>query len=234
MMSGPYYNKFMSNILFCKKGETQTKICPVCKETFELTLAKAKVSKHHPNGYQVYCSKICKQKELETRRPHYDEQGNLVKRCSLCKLIKSIEKFLPAKEQRSGYSCWCQECNSKKYQKYRSTEKGRSKRLEYNRNFSNKYKTLLRTAKKRNLDVSITFQEYCKVLGSCACHYCGICFLDESGYGLDRKDNALHYHLDNLVPCCGKCNWMLQERPYWEKQIISESLKKISQLENIK
>ena len=52
------------------------------------------------------------------------------------------------------------------------------------------------------------------------CDYCGES-LPESGSGLDRKDSSLHYTIDNVVPCCTRCNKMKnQYLSYDEMKLI--------------
>jgi hypothetical protein len=38
------------------------------------------------------------------------------------------------------------------------------------------------------------------------CHYCGGMLLDETGCGLDRRNNSIGYTIENVLPCCGVCN----------------------------
>lgn len=79
-----------------------------------------------------------------------------------------------------------------------------ARRFKRNRSISGKYGALIANAKTRGIPVSITKEEYQKV---CAlpCHYCRGP-LPEAGHGLDRLNNNLGYHLNNVVPCCTTCN----------------------------
>lgn len=71
-----------------------------------------------------------------------------------------------------------------------------------------------RNAKKRNLEWSITLEQFDKLIFS-NCYYCG----DEPRVhelkrktliynGLDRVDNNKGYIIDNVVACCTICNMM--------------------------
>ena len=42
----------------------------------------------------------------------------------------------------------------------------------------------------------------------CPCFYCGEYLDDSTGVGLDRCDNKKGYTLNNVVPCCARCNRM--------------------------
>ena len=67
-----------------------------------------------------------------------------------------------------------------------------------------RYAALLHAAKGRKVEVTLTLDEYRRVTAS-ECAYCGG-DLPFAGYGLDRKDPARGYTLDNVVPCCRMCN----------------------------
>ena len=48
----------------------------------------------------------------------------------------------------------------------------------------------------------LTFEEF-KSFWQLPCHYCGA---EIETIGLDRIDNSLGYKLDNVIPCCLRCN----------------------------
>jgi len=60
-------------------------------------------------------------------------------------------------------------------------------------------------AKQRGLEVQLTLPEYERLLEHTVCAYCGA-GPPKSGHGLDRKDNARGYALDNVVVACDACN----------------------------
>jgi hypothetical protein len=67
-----------------------------------------------------------------------------------------------------------------------------------------KYSLLCAHAKKRKLDVTISFEEYCEVV-SHPCYYCGG-NLPVTGHGLDRINSQAGYVSGNIRPCCQQCN----------------------------
>lgn len=80
----------------------------------------------------------------------------------------------------------------------------------------NKFNSLRSRAKRRNLEVGITFEEY-RQLKISDCHYCGMnnmflkyyCEVMNIGMpymSIDRKDNNRGYSRDNVVACCFLCN----------------------------
>ncbi len=64
-----------------------------------------------------------------------------------------------------------------------------------------------RYAKERNLEWSISLENYKNLLKPNKCSYC-FGPLPETKVGLDRKDNFKGYTLENVVPCCRYCNQM--------------------------
>ena len=79
---------------------------------------------------------------------------------------------------------------------------------EYSR--KNPYSMFKRAAKQRGQAISITEEDYLN-LRSRPCFYCDGP-LPELGVGLDRLDRHQGYQLDNVVPCCGSCNWLREDR----------------------
>jgi 5-methylcytosine-specific restriction endonuclease McrA len=75
------------------------------------------------------------------------------------------------------------------------------------------YRSYRASAGQRGYVFEITREDF-KALASLPCHYCGVppsnikstAAGDYVYQGLDRVDNNRGYVLDNLVPCCTKCN----------------------------
>jgi hypothetical protein len=67
-----------------------------------------------------------------------------------------------------------------------------------------RFSTLKYSAKRRGYACEITLDQL-KILISKPCHYCQGP-LNETGAGVDRKNNSVGYIFDNLVPCCRPCN----------------------------
>ncbi len=69
------------------------------------------------------------------------------------------------------------------------------------RHFSN----LKSSAKRRDFEIEIDFDQYVKIVEPNECYYCrGI--LSACGYNIDRLDHLKGYLLGNVVPCCWDCN----------------------------
>lgn len=85
--------------------------------------------------------------------------------------------------------------------------------------FEAKYNELLKNCKRRNIFVSLTYQEFVDFTKQDKCHYC-LDIIDwkpftrdmkdhavvSRSYNLDRTDNSKGYTKENCVVCCWKCN----------------------------
>jgi hypothetical protein len=77
------------------------------------------------------------------------------------------------------------------------------KRCKYDTGLPKKYKQYLTSANSRSIKFELTVEEFQEVINQ-NCVYCG----DNSKIGIDRVDSSNGYSIDNVQPCCGKCNLM--------------------------
>jgi hypothetical protein len=80
----------------------------------------------------------------------------------------------------------------------------------------NKYQALLKRAKQKNLDVTLSFSsfkklkyddcEYCGISNMFIKFYCEILNINTPWATIDRKDNSKGYTEDNCVSACFLCN----------------------------
>lgn len=90
-------------------------------------------------------------------------------------------------------------------------------------------------AKRRGLDFSITFEEYCAI----RCGSNDECFyhkgpIDNNGGSLDRIDNSKGYSIDNCILSCAHCNKLRGEYLSVEETLeVVALLKKLRGLDNI-
>jgi hypothetical protein len=76
------------------------------------------------------------------------------------------------------------------------------------------YNVLCSASLARDIDVTISYDGFVHLTNTEVCYYCyaPITWAKHNtaknghGYNLDRKDNALGYHLANVVVCCSRCN----------------------------
>lgn len=83
--------------------------------------------------------------------------------------------------------------------------------LARKRPYEKLYNTLKNKAKKANVNIDLTYEEFLKYTEIKNCHYCSdnINWSEFGGnynYYLDRKDNTIGYITYNCVVCCGICN----------------------------
>lgn len=103
--------------------------------------------------------------------------------------------------------------------------------------FQTLYNTMLSSIKrsnrrlKRNLEVTLTFEEFLFLTEIKMCGYCGNeVFWKQFGpgpYNLDRKNNTKGYTFENVIVCCNDCNqqkrnWYTQEEFSLIKQLIEK------------
>ena len=75
-----------------------------------------------------------------------------------------------------------------------------------NRRLEARFGAAKSNAERKNHTWDIEFSDYSNLLIQ-PCYYHGG-KLSETGIGLDRLDNLRGYSLDNVVPCCGICNFV--------------------------
>jgi len=80
---------------------------------------------------------------------------------------------------------------------------------KYRRIHKNRYKLSIKKSAHRGLEFGLTEQQYISLINN-LCYYCdnnfGSTFENMTGVGLDRLNNSKGYFLENVVPCCTKCN----------------------------
>lgn len=68
------------------------------------------------------------------------------------------------------------------------------------------------------------------------CYYCGLSLENEMGWSLDRINNKGDYILENVLPCCGKCNRIkgtqlsVDEMKYAMARLLKTSSKEFSKI----
>lgn len=97
----------------------------------------------------------------------------------------------------------------------------------------------LKSHKKENKEVIISFEDFLEIIHNPSCHYCNVPLIYEEysrywgqtnsrAHQLDRKNNDLGYLKENLVPCCWECNRLKSDRFTYEEFIqLSPILNKI-------
>ena len=157
----------------------------------------------------------------------------VIKTCSGCSLEKHESQFFRSKTGKFGLTGKCKPCTREANRKYWSSDNGKARRERYKntpsskaseyksaRTIKRRYSVLKKSAKKKQIYLDITFEQYSEVW-SATCMYCGY-MLGEAGHGLDRKSNdkQVGYTLSNVVPCCGWCNMIKGDRLSYEEMCL--------------
>ena len=90
-----------------------------------------------------------------------------------------------------------------------------------------KFAALCKGAKERGLRVDLSFVQYVFLTGQ-TCTYCQSP-LPAMGHGLDRKNSALGYSVDNCCACCASCNRIRgkDDITHEEWLVLAQELKKL-------
>jgi len=105
----------------------------------------------------------------------------------------SLAYYHRNREARLAYAKKFRERNRESYNLSRRVQR---------RDIRYRYSILCWNAKRRNISVDLTFEEFKSLVENRSCKYCSGP-LPEAGAGLDRLDNRLGYSFSNCVPCCG-------------------------------
>jgi hypothetical protein len=113
----------------------------------------------------------------------------------------------------------------KAYRKSHRTE-SHIRNAKWMRTSKARFNNLVKGARVRNVDVTITFNEWKSLINN-PCFYCAG-ELPQTGGGIDRRDSSLGYVEGNCRPCCTVCNiakndlteeefrtWLLKVSSHW-------------------
>jgi hypothetical protein len=139
--------------------------------------------------------------------------------CKVCKIEKEYSEYHKAKTGVGGVRNTCKECRKEEKIEYLSRDYVKEKqkqhyidnKLEIRKRTKAHYWTIngqfhqyKKRAKKSNIKFELIERD-CTPFFETNCVYCGGKI---NGLGIDRVDNKLGYILNNIVPCCSKCNFM--------------------------
>lgn len=154
---------------------------------------------HHPFTIKTVISK------LGALLPWFDMTDTRI--CPRCSKEKALTDFYYPRKTKSGYSCWCKQCEREKGKAYRSTPSGLYSIIKGRENFYHR------------AEVRITRDEFVDWYErqEKQCVYCDIpedktviwkkLFNHRSTkLSVDRKSSSGDYVLDNMALCCYLCN----------------------------
>lgn len=118
--------------------------------------------------------------------------------CKKCNKSKTIDLF-PKNGISRGRSFKYHSC-------YKCLAKAKVETKQDCRTPKGRFGRSQRCAKRRNLEWTISFEDFCLLI-VLPCHYCGATTI-HNGSGLDRIDNSKGYTLENVIPCCPPHNYL--------------------------
>lgn len=136
--------------------------------------------------------------------------GKLVLAKGLCKHHYDVKRYRENSEKhKQRVKRWREEhpdVVNGYYAKYRAipthAEEAKQRAAKWRRTPEGAWREYTTGAKKRGMLWLLTKEQFL-VFWQKSCYYCGGTI---ESVGLDRVDNNCGYVLDNVVPCCGKCN----------------------------
>jgi len=142
-----------------------------------------------------------------------------MKKCITCKVEKELSQFTKDKSRKDGLINNCRTCNSNICKKWYENNKERKKEsskkwhennkehvYNLNRTSEAKYTNLKASAKTRSLELQISFEQYAEIIKESKCYYCDASLVGTTGSSLNRIDSNKGYLVENVKPCCGTCN----------------------------
>lgn len=148
-----------------------------------------------------------------------------MKRCNKCGIGLVVGENWYNSHAKVG-SFICKKCSnelSKKWQK-KNPEKAMKINMRWYYNSVAKkpekhaYQSYKRSAKERNLEFHLTYEQFVEKFWGKVCFYCGA-----NSSGIDRLDSSKGYIYGNMVTCCTQCNYM--KRDYTKEEFINQCIR---------
>ena len=113
--------------------------------------------------------------------------------------------------------------NQKRYNE-RWPERNKASLKKYAGSLKGRFRQGIATAKAKGLSWTLALEQFVQ-LSSQLCHYCKQP-TTSTGVALDRIDNDKGYSIDNVLPCCTRCNltrgnrWTVQQMEVMIKAVV--------------
>lgn len=145
--------------------------------------------------------------------------NDVIRICSKCGKTKSIEEFRVSRKDGAGRNSACKSCANKWYRskesklrrhKNKAAKKKQERKLD---SYRDKYilKDTRKTDRAKNRENNLT-RPFILELIQRGCFYCGE--INIRIMTLDRIDNSRGHTMDNVNPCCARCNIVRNNMPY--------------------
>lgn len=118
--------------------------------------------------------------------------------CPTCK-----SSFIAKRKDQRFCKRWCYRNDPIIKAKYRVRTDAYRDKLKYDPYW--RFNRLESKCRRKGYELNLDLETYTNLLNK-GCHYCGYNLSKETGCGLDRIENDKGYIINNIIPCCGKCN----------------------------
>lgn len=134
-----------------------------------------------------------------------------MKKCNKCGIEKELSEFGKDKARKDGLKSICKVCNYKQTKSRRLSNKESYRNIQkrYARTIKGRYNNLKSSAKRRGLEMKITFKKYTQIIEENKCFYCDTISVGLTGHSLNRIDSSKGYTHENVKICCGICNQIM-------------------------
>lgn len=173
--------------------------CELCKQANREYRKTIPITEHGKLwSYDKGCRcDLCKQAKTDrwhrenpnTRKPTTNIE-KMTRVCYTCKEEKSLESFTKNKNEPLGRLHECKKCHNLR------SKAGRKNTP------TQRFSTYISGARVRKIKFDLSFDDFMSFWEK-PCFYCDAPI---DGIGLDRKDSNIGYTMDNVVPCCARCN----------------------------
>jgi hypothetical protein len=170
-------------------------------------------------------SKQCRRCSAHQRGPRKDLTGQVFGKWTVVSRVPVSKRNRPD----TVWLCRC-ECGQELQRSVTDTQKGGSCLKCWGLSIRLRpYEAVFNSIQRgwRNLDFTLTYEDFLAIVQTGRCHYCHIplewqkhCHKKEEqsrSYQLDRKDNDLGYTPENVVACCTRCNYAKGARYSYEE-----------------
>lgn len=137
-----------------------------------------------------------------------------MKKCNKCEIEKELNEFDKEKRRKDGRTSICSACNNVGRKKWQ--ENNRMKYLDamrrFNRSQEGRYSHLKKQARRRGIEMQISFDQYTEIIKHNKCYYCDTTLTGTTGttgHSLNRIDSDKGYLVSNVRPCCKFCNTIM-------------------------
>lgn len=146
------------------------------------------------------------------------------RKCTVCKETKALSDFTRSKHQKTGYMCYCKDCNNERNKRYRKNESTLERACK--RIFS--YAKRRASEKSIDFDIDATFLQSLYLQQGGLCKYTGDVLSLQAGcpqtVSIDRIDSSSGYTKENVCLVTWEVNNAKQARSIEAFKILCQKV----------